>query len=252
MCHITLPQHTQTQVNLDFNDDDENRVLLLVHDTKPPFLDGRFLFTKQKGGGQGDGGGVGRKLRVRALAPCLQILCPKWLLDRPGLRLLTTAGLPLASPCPRPAGPVLPLKDSTSDMAVIARQGSKLVKEVREKKESTKSRQRFWEVAGSKMGKITGAPAQGQAGAGSQRRGGRRWRGASTWAASPGGKVERCWRGATILPSKPAPCSIPPGPLAWPRSSMRRRNLSCVHMTAPHTCCKQHPPTHPTPAPPQA
>ena len=25
------------------------RVLLLVHDTKPPFLDGRFLFTKQKG-----------------------------------------------------------------------------------------------------------------------------------------------------------------------------------------------------------
>lgn len=54
------------QVNLDFNDDDENRVLLLVHDTKPPFLQGQVLSGK------------------------------------------TT-------------GVVLPLKDSTSDMAVIAR-----------------------------------------------------------------------------------------------------------------------------------
>ncbi len=61
------------------------RAILLVHDTKPPFLDGRVLFTKQK-------------------------------------------------------GPVLPLKDPTSDMAVIARAGSRLVKEVREKKDSGKSR----------------------------------------------------------------------------------------------------------------
>ena len=51
---------------------------------------------------------------------------------------------------------MLPLKDPTSDMAVIARNGSKLVKEVRDKKEANKSRARFWEVAGSKMGKITG------------------------------------------------------------------------------------------------
>jgi hypothetical protein len=43
-------------------------------------------------------------------------------------------------------------------MAVIARNGSKLVKEVRDKKEANKSRARFWEVAGSKMGKITGEP----------------------------------------------------------------------------------------------
>lgn len=53
---------------------------------------------------------------------------------------------------------VLPLKDPTSDMAVIARNGSKLVKEIRDKKEASKSRARFWEVAGSKMGQITGAP----------------------------------------------------------------------------------------------
>lgn len=34
---------------MDFDNDADVRVLLLVHDTKPPFLDGRFLFTKQKG-----------------------------------------------------------------------------------------------------------------------------------------------------------------------------------------------------------
>lgn len=38
---------------------------------------------------------------------------------------------------------VLPLKDSTSDMAVISRKGSELVKQIREKKESNKSRARW-------------------------------------------------------------------------------------------------------------
>lgn len=89
------------EVDLDMNYDGDSRVLLLVHDTRPPFLDGRFLFTKQK-------------------------------------------------------GPVMPLKDPTSDLAVISRNGSKLVKEIREKKDENKSRARFWEMAGSKMGKITG------------------------------------------------------------------------------------------------
>ena len=91
------------QVETDFENDNDVRVVLLVHDTRPPFLDGRYVFTKQ-------------------------------------------------------SEPILPLRDSTSDMAVIAKNGSKLVKEIREKKEQNKSRQRFWEMAGSKMGKITGCP----------------------------------------------------------------------------------------------
>lgn len=77
-----------------------------MKDTKPPFLDGRMVFTKQ-------------------------------------------------------AEPVLPLRDPSSDLAVIARNGSKLVKDVREKKEANKSRKRFWEVAGSKMGTITGECERG-------------------------------------------------------------------------------------------
>jgi pre-mRNA-splicing factor ATP-dependent RNA helicase DHX38/PRP16 len=70
-------------------------------DTKPPFLDGRVVFTKQ-------------------------------------------------------AEPVMPLKDPTSDMAIISRKGSSLVREIREKQSMNKSRQRFWELAGSKLGNILG------------------------------------------------------------------------------------------------
>ena len=90
------------QVDTDFTNDNDVRAVLIVHDTKPPFLDGRVSFTKQ-------------------------------------------------------SQAVMPIRDPTSDMAVIARNGSHLVKEVREKKEKNKSRARFWEMAGSKIGQITGA-----------------------------------------------------------------------------------------------
>ncbi len=88
------------EVDLDA-DFDDSRVMLVVHDARPPFLSGKSVLSKQK-------------------------------------------------------GPVVPLKDPTSDMAVISRNGSKLVKEIREKKDESKSRARFWEMAGSKMGTITG------------------------------------------------------------------------------------------------
>ncbi|XP_010248953.1 PREDICTED: pre-mRNA-splicing factor ATP-dependent RNA helicase DEAH7 [Nelumbo nucifera] len=90
-----------TEVQTEFEDEDERKVILLVHDTKPPFLDGRVVFTKQ-------------------------------------------------------AEPIMPLKDPTSDMAIIARKGSSLVREIHEKQSMSKSRQRFWELAGSKLGNILG------------------------------------------------------------------------------------------------
>ncbi|VFR00076.1 unnamed protein product [Cuscuta campestris] len=90
-----------TEVQTEFDDEDERKVILLVHDTKPPFLDGRIVFTKQ-------------------------------------------------------AEPVMPIKDPTSDMAIISRKGSSLVREIHEKQSMHKSRQRFWELAGSKLGDILG------------------------------------------------------------------------------------------------
>ncbi|XP_056168312.1 pre-mRNA-splicing factor ATP-dependent RNA helicase DEAH7-like isoform X2 [Syzygium oleosum] len=90
-----------TQVQNEFDEEEECKVILLVHDTKPPFLDGRVVFTKQ-------------------------------------------------------AEPIMPLKDPTSDMAIISRKGSALVREIHEKQSMNKSRQRFWELAGSKLGDILG------------------------------------------------------------------------------------------------
>ncbi|MCO5579412.1 hypothetical protein L7F22_033267 [Adiantum nelumboides] len=90
-----------TEVQTEIDNEDEARIILLVHDTKPPFLDGRVVYTKQ-------------------------------------------------------AEPVMPVKDPTSDMALIARKGSVLVRDVREKQNMNKSRQRFWELAGSKLGDILG------------------------------------------------------------------------------------------------
>lgn len=43
------------------------------------------------------------------------------------------------------------------------RNGSTLVKEVREKKDKDKSRLRFWDMAGSKMGQITGLTGEEEA-----------------------------------------------------------------------------------------
>ncbi|XP_047338785.1 pre-mRNA-splicing factor ATP-dependent RNA helicase DEAH7 [Impatiens glandulifera] len=90
-----------TEVQTEFDNEEEKKVILLVHDTKPPFLDGRIVFTKQ-------------------------------------------------------AEPIMPIKDPTSDMAIISRKGSTLVREIREKQSMNKSRQRFWELAGSKLGDILG------------------------------------------------------------------------------------------------
>ena len=90
------------EVDLDFETEEENRVMLLVHDMKPPFLEGKAWLSTKK------------------------------------------------------AEMVLPVKDPTSDMAMIARKGSNLMKEVRAKRDENKSRDRFWEMKGSKMGNVTG------------------------------------------------------------------------------------------------
>lgn len=53
---------------------------------------------------------------------------------------------------------MIPVKDSTSDMAVISRKGSAVVKAKREQKEKLRSQNKDWELAGSKLGDIMGVP----------------------------------------------------------------------------------------------
>ncbi|CAF2152423.1 unnamed protein product [Brassica napus] len=87
---------TQLQAGFSREEEEEERVVLLVHDAKlPPFLDnGKAVFTKQ----------------------------------------------------------VEPVKDPTSDMAIVSRKGSGLVREIWGKQGLHKSRQRFWKLAGSNLG----------------------------------------------------------------------------------------------------
>lgn len=90
-----------TQVSTDFNTEEEEKVNVLVHDMKPPFLDSRFVYTRQ-------------------------------------------------------AEPVSVVRDPTSDIAQLARKGSNLMKENREKQDVNKMRKKFWEISGSQMGNVLG------------------------------------------------------------------------------------------------
>ena len=91
----------EREAELTFDDDGAQRVTLLVHQLRPPFLDGRVQFTVQSD--------------------------------------------------------VVPtVKDPTSDMATNARNGSALLRQMREARDRQKMRHRFWELGGSRMGKALG------------------------------------------------------------------------------------------------
>ncbi len=94
----------KSRVSTDIDDELEARVQIMVHSTKPPFLDGRVEFTTQ-------------------------------------MEMVST------------------VRDPTSDFAVLAKRGSQLVHEVREQREQSKMRKRFWELGGSKMGNAIGIAA---------------------------------------------------------------------------------------------
>jgi pre-mRNA-splicing factor ATP-dependent RNA helicase DHX38/PRP16 len=80
-------------------EDEEKRVIVMTHDIKPPFLDGRIVFTRQ-------------------------------------------------------IEPVQVVKDPTSDIARLSKKGSAILKFIRERNDRSKMRERFWELAGSKLGNI--------------------------------------------------------------------------------------------------
>ena len=56
--------------------------------------------------------------------------------------------------------PVVPIKDPTSDLAVLSKKGSKLVRYHRDEKERKKAQKKEWELAGSRMGEILGIKSE--------------------------------------------------------------------------------------------
>jgi pre-mRNA-splicing factor ATP-dependent RNA helicase DHX38/PRP16 len=46
------------------------------------------------------------------------------------------------------------VKDISSDIAVLSKKGSTVLKDLREKNERSKMRERFWELAGTQLGNV--------------------------------------------------------------------------------------------------
>ena len=63
------------------------------------------------------------------------------------------------------------VRDPTNDVAVIAKKGSALLQSLREKKERSEMKTKFWEVAGSHLGRVIGVKEEGE-GAGGEGSGG--------------------------------------------------------------------------------
>ncbi len=95
-------RETEGVDNLDM--EENKRVQILVHDLKPPFLDGRQVFTTQ----------------------------------------MKMVGV---------------VKDNTSDFATIAREGSATLAAYREKKDRNTNKNKFWELAGQRIGDVIGVKA---------------------------------------------------------------------------------------------
>lgn len=93
------------EVSFDFDEEDANRVTVLVHDIKPPFLDGKNIYTKQTDG-------------------------------------------------------ISVVKDENSQMVLISKKGSNVLRCQREKADKNKMRDRFWELGGSRMGNLLGVKKQ--------------------------------------------------------------------------------------------
>ena len=93
----------------ELDEDDECRIIIQIHEIKPPFLDGRIVFTTQM--------------------EAVQIV-----------------------------------RDPASDMARLAKKGSAILRVIRERNERSKMRERFWELAGSKMGNIMNVKKENEGG----------------------------------------------------------------------------------------
>ena len=117
----------RNDVDEDFEEDSVAKVHLLVHNIVPPFLDGRIVFTKQP-------------------EPIVPVKVTKSLAEHIAVYYSLTMTFFF----------IFSTQDVTSDLAVLSRKGSQLVKRHRIEKERKKAQQKHWELAGTKLGNVLG------------------------------------------------------------------------------------------------
>jgi pre-mRNA-splicing factor ATP-dependent RNA helicase DHX38/PRP16 len=86
-------------IRMDLEEDDDKRVVLMLHDIKPPFLEGKTINASK-------------------------------------------------------SEPISIVKDPMSEMAQFAKRGSSVLAHMRERTDKAKMRERFWELAGSRLGDL--------------------------------------------------------------------------------------------------
>lgn len=86
-------------IRMDLEEDDDKRVVLMLHDIKPPFLEGKRINMNKN-----------EQIQI--------------------------------------------VRDPLSEMAQFAKRGSHIIAQMRERTDKTKMRERFWELAGSRLGDI--------------------------------------------------------------------------------------------------
>ena len=136
------------EVDEDFEEDSAAKVHLMVHNLVPPFLDGRIVFTKQVGASvvreEEPQVGKDREREGEEKAPSRRgwggspsfttaITKRTFVLSLNDQCWISAFSLNFLQP-----EPVIPVKDATSDLAIIARKGSQTVRKHREQKERKK------------------------------------------------------------------------------------------------------------------
>ena len=120
-------------INEDFDEESIDRVHLLVHNIVPPFLDGRIVFTKQP-------------------EPVIPVRCVELLNVFIYLIQMNRSSI-ITAFCFKEFNCFFVIfRDPTSDMAMVARKGSHLVRVYREQKERRKAQKKHWELGGTKIG----------------------------------------------------------------------------------------------------
>jgi len=143
--------------DVDADHADEGRAHLLVHHITPP-----FMASARGGGGATSSAGLLALTGSLAGTDMSSAAASSAALAASAAALAASSGAPqVGIPGTTGAGMVATVRDPTSDIAQLARRGSEALRRVRAEGEKRRvmSKQRFWELGGSRMGAALGVVA---------------------------------------------------------------------------------------------
>ena len=147
--------------DVDADHADEGRAHLLVHHITPPFMAAKGSAASSAGLLALTGSLAGTDMRDAAASSAALAASAAALAESSGSGSGSSAAPPVGIPGTTGAGMVATVRDPSSDIAQLARRGSEALRRVRAEGEKRRvlSKQRFWELGGSRMGAALGVAA---------------------------------------------------------------------------------------------